>query len=106
MAIGGASLNHPRNSRRDIPSACGRDKASGVAALLTSLRPDVNGVLSELGTRRDFAYLRLSASTEPDRWAVVSTPGDRWFALEVDGGFSVLHFEEDTADVDVETLLA
>jgi hypothetical protein len=32
---------------------------------------------------------------------VVSTPGDRWFSLEIDGGFSSDHLEEETPDSEV-----
>lgn len=35
------------------------------------------------------------------QWAAVSSPGDQWFSIEVDGGYSEEYFEEDTSDVDV-----
>jgi hypothetical protein len=73
--------------------------------LLTSIRPDSSDISSEIGQRGDAAYLRICTTGEPDRWAVVSSPGDRWFSLEVDGGFSLDHFEEDTPDGDADRRL-
>ncbi len=67
-------------------------------SMLKSLRPDSADIEAEFGTRRDAAYLRIQSRDEPGRWAVISTPGDRWFSLEVDGQFSLDHFEEDTPD--------
>ncbi len=32
---------------------------------------------------------------------MLSTPGDRWVSLDIDGGYSVDHFEEGTSDADV-----
>ncbi len=72
--------------------------------VLSSLVPPDPGLLSEVGTRRDIAFVRIS-SPDTHRWAVVSSPGDRWFALEVNGGFSLDKFEEDTLDEDVRAYL-
>ena len=43
----------------------------------------------------------MTLRSNPERFAVVNSPGDRWFSLDVDGGFSLDHFEEDTPDDDV-----
>jgi len=75
-------------------------------AALTALSPDSSHMSAELGTKGDAAYLRLESRETPGRWAVVSTPGDRWFSLEVDGGYCLDYFEESTADDEVQTLLA
>ena len=75
-------------------------------AALTALPPGGTQASAELGTNGDAAYLRLESRETPGRWAVVSTPGDRWFSLEVDGGFCLDYFEEDTPDADAEALLA
>lgn len=64
--------------------------------LMAELAPDIEGVSSEVGTRGEVAFLRVYRTAAPERWAVVSTPGDRWFSLEIDGGFSLDHFEEET----------
>lgn len=74
--------------------------------LLRSLRPDADDMLVEIGHRGDAAFLRIWQLARPSRWAVVSTPGDRWFAVEVDGGYSLNHFEEDTREEDVHRLLS
>lgn len=78
---------------------------SVVYKVLRSLRPNSDEVKSEVGTRGDAAYLRLNPPARLDRWAVISTPGDRWFALDVDGGFSLSHYEEETPDDDARRLL-
>lgn len=78
---------------------------SAVNEVLRSLRPNSDEVKSEIGTRGDAAYLRLNQPERLDRWAIISTPGDRWFALDVDGGFSLNHFEEETLDDDARRLL-
>lgn len=74
--------------------------------MLTALAPAGKDQTVELGTRGDVAFLRLAAGARPGRWAVVSTPGDRWFSLEVDGGFSLDYFEEDTSHEDVRAIMA
>ena len=61
----------------------------------------VDGLTSEVGVRRGAAYLRISSRGDPSDYAVVWTPSDRWFSLDVAGGFSYNHFEEDTPDADV-----
>lgn len=73
--------------------------------VLSALAPAEGPQTPELGTRGDVAFLRLASGTAPLRWAVVSTPGDRWFSLEVDGGFSLDYFEEGTSDEDGRAIL-
>ncbi|WP_191282720.1 hypothetical protein [Pseudolysinimonas yzui] len=51
---------------------------------------------TELGTRRDAAYLKVANKADPPDFAVVWTPGDRWFSLDVAGGFSLVYIEEET----------
>lgn len=74
-------------------------------AILQAARPQIAGVSSEVGTQADVAYLRLSKGDSPHRWGVVSSPGDRWFSLEVDGGFSNNFFQEDTPDDEARQIL-
>ena len=78
---------------------------SVVEAVLHSLRPNSDQVDSKVATRNGAAYLHLRQTAKPDRWAVIWSPGDRWFALDVDGGFSLNHFEEEMADDDAQRLL-
>jgi hypothetical protein len=88
--------------------ALGRLEVKTDAALLVleSLRPTSPDIIIELGCHEEVAYIRLHARAAPDRWAVVSTPGDRWFSLEVNGGLSWNHFEEETQDGDVKGILS
>jgi hypothetical protein len=76
-------------------------RTAGALALLTTLRPEGSDIATELGQRDDVAYLRITLPGNPDHFAVVNSPGDRWFGLDVDRGFSLNHFEEDTPDDDV-----
>lgn len=73
-------------------------EVSRVEAALRALRPRHEGVSADPGIRDGAAFLRMGRTTAPERWAVVWTPGDRWLALDVDGGFSLNHFEEGIAD--------
>jgi hypothetical protein len=81
-------------------------KTEEALRVLERALPNWPEIESELGTRRDAAYLRVTNNAAPDRWAVVSSPGDRWFSLEIDGGFSLEYFEEDLPDEDVQRLLS
>jgi hypothetical protein len=76
-------------------------RADGALALLTTLRPAGSDIATELGQRDSVAYLRITLPANPERFAVVNSPGYRWFALDVDRGCSLNHFEEDTPDDDV-----
>lgn len=78
---------------------------SNIETILRSLRPSHDGVDIDLGTRDGAAFLHLTQPARPERWAVVWTPGDGWFALDVDGGFSLNHVEEETPDDEVRRLL-
>jgi len=77
----------------------------GARQILASCHPWSNDTDRELGVRGDAAYLRIATQQAPSRWAVVWTPGDRWFSMEIDGGFSIDHFEEETTDEDAEGLI-
>jgi transglutaminase-like putative cysteine protease len=82
-------------------------KASDAMATLASIRPEADGIKSELEQRQHTAHLRISGIGDPARWAEVYTPGDVWFSLEVEGGFGRDHLEgEDTTDDDVRRILA
>ncbi len=53
----------------------------------------------------DSAYLKLSSRSEPSNYAIVSTPGDGWFMLEVPGGYANLEFSEFNDDLEVRRIL-
>lgn len=78
----------------------------GALEFLSSIRPDAVDLSSEIGDRDRAAFLRVWQPSRPDRWAVVWTPGDRWFSVDVEGGYSLDHFEDDTPDEDVRELLS
>jgi len=60
---------------------------------------------SEIGVRDGAAFWKVSPLDDPDEYAVVWTPGDRWFALDVSGGYSYDYFEEDIPDDEAEVLI-
>jgi len=76
-----------------------------VEAHLRSHAPSLDGITSDLGRRGDAAFLRLSSIDEPHRWAVVTSPGSRWFSVEIHGGFSLDHFDEGLKDDEVRAIL-
>lgn len=76
-----------------------------VLTVLNEGRPDIIGVSTEIGQRRGAAYIRLVSEDAAERWAAVSTPGDRWFSIEVDSGFSLDYFEEEAPDDEVRRLV-
>jgi hypothetical protein len=75
-------------------------------AVLESLQPGSSDLSCELGQRGDIAFLRMWKVSEPERWAVVYSPRDRWFSFEVVGGFSLDHVDEDLPDEEVRGLLS
>jgi hypothetical protein len=60
-------------------------------ALLGELAASISGRQVEIGTRgrppHNYAYLKLTLPRDAAVYAVVSTPGMRWFELEIAGGF-------------------
>jgi len=80
-------------------------RTEGALEFLGARCPAFADFVCETGTRGDAAFLRATQPGVQARWAMLSTPGDRWFSLDVDGGFSVDHFEEDASDSDVCRLL-
>ncbi|MFK3676208.1 hypothetical protein ACI2IP_00670 [Microbacterium sp. NPDC090218] len=70
--------------------------------LLESRAGDLENLHVETGVRDGAAYLRIASN---ERWSVVYTPGDRWFSVETDQGFSANHFEEDVSVSDVIEIL-
>lgn len=76
-----------------------------VEAHLRSHTPAFGGLTYEFGRRRDAAFVRIGSVGEPRRWAVVASPGSRWFSVEVPGGFSLDHFDEDLEDQEVRETL-
>ena len=79
--------------------------AEATLGVLRSLAPAADIHRSELGMRRDAAYLRIAVTEDDTRWAVLCSPGDRWVSLETEGGFSLDHFEEGISDADIRRIL-
>lgn len=77
-----------------------------VESLFRSVSSATPRLKTEVGRRRGAAYLRISDETEPERWAVVWTPGDGWISIDVNGGFSLDHFDEDIEDDDLRAILS
>lgn len=61
------------------------------------------GLESESGVRDGYAFAKVWLRNEPETFAAVWTPGDRWFSLSVEGGFSHDEFDEGSSDVEVES---
>lgn len=74
-------------------------------ALLHRSVLDISGIAAEFGRRGDAAFVLFRRADDPDRWAVVSSPGSRWFSVEVDGGYSFDRFDEDVPDDEIENLV-
>lgn len=77
--------------------------------LLRELASSVVVARVEVGTRdrppHTSAYLKLTPLSGADDYAVVWTPGDRWFSLEVNGGYSLDVFGEDCEEPEVKEIL-
>ena len=80
-------------------------RAREVTQLLDACAHGLEGMSTEVGLRGDAVYLRVAEPSREDDWAVISSPGDRWFSLEVAGGYSLDHFEEETSDRDARRIL-
>jgi hypothetical protein len=78
---------------------------AGAMETLSSLQPHASDLSVEIGDRRGGAFLRIWQPSRPGRWAVIWSPGDRWFSVEVDGGYTLDYFEEDTPDEEARQLL-
>lgn len=52
----------------------------------------------EVGIRKDCAYLKIDGD---ERWSVAWTPGDRWFSVDTDAGYSLNYFDEGAPDREV-----
>lgn len=79
-------------------------KQDEVREVLLGLRVHHAGLTCDVTSEDGVSRLRL-ADAASGREAAVSTPGDRWFALDVDLGLSLNHFEEEVPDSEVEELL-
>lgn len=76
-----------------------------VASHLQTQTSALTGLTCSLGRRGDAAFLRIGSVSAPERWAVVVSPGDRWFSVETPGGFSLDHFDQDLSDQEVRDVL-
>lgn len=105
--------NAPEAGSRTCPAAgagsCGETGTMNTESVEAYLRSRAGVIAAELtielGRRGDAAYLRLTSVERPDRWAVVVSPGSRWFAVEVANGYSLDHFDEDLDDHEVRAIL-
>lgn len=78
-------------------------KKSEAADIFRSLLREGADRSEEVGVRDGNAYLRVTAN---GRWAVAFTPGERWFAVETDLGYSWSRFDEDATQSDISRTIA
>lgn len=81
-------------------------KIDEVESFFRSARKAFPELATELGRKQTAGYLKLLDESDPGRWAVVWTPGDGWVSLDVDGGFSLDHYEEAIEDDDLRALVS
>lgn len=74
--------------------------------MLDSMRPQGDGLSTEVGQRAGEAYLLLTADSEVQPWAVVRTPGTRWFSVELSGGYSLDYVDEEASDDETKDYLS
>ncbi|MFT3876261.1 MAG: hypothetical protein QM708_07570 [Propioniciclava sp.] len=67
--------------------------------------PRSHGVALECGQDGDVAWVRITPAANPGRWVVVSSPGNRWFSVGVEGGYSYDYVDEDLDREEVEGAL-
>ena len=74
-------------------------------AVLAELAASTSAAQVEVGTSgrppHDYAYLKLTSASNPDDYAIVSTPGVGWFELEVTGGFRTGRADDLATDEEV-----
>lgn len=78
-------------------------KLSDARALLESLSRDDTDVREIVKIRDGVASLHI---TSVERQCVIKTPGERWFALDTELGYSHTIFDEDASDEDVAAAVA
>jgi hypothetical protein len=78
---------------------------SDVSSLFASAVIPAGACDVDQGIGRGAAYFRVSSKRVPSDFAVIYTPGDRWFSLEVSGGFSFDYFEEEMPDDEARQLV-
>jgi hypothetical protein len=69
-----------------------------IAALRSEARIEV-GV--DGNAPHDFAYITLYSDSDPEQFAVVSSPGSRWFEIKVNGGFYTGRADDMADDAEV-----
>ena len=78
-------------------------------ALLAELSGSIDQARVEVGTMgdspHDYAYLKLISIADPNDYATISSPGDRWFTLAVPGGFAHNEFSEFNDNAEVRRIL-
>lgn len=78
-------------------------------ALLAELSGPIYQARVEVGATgdspHDYAYLKLISMADPNDYATISSPGDRWFTLAVPGGFAHNEFSEFNDNAEVRRIL-
>lgn len=73
--------------------------------LLSSLPFPADRFVTEIGERDRVAFVKVSRVDGSADYAVIFTPGQVWFALEVSGGCGHTIFDEDATDEEVAAIL-
>lgn len=73
-----------------------------VQEALSILGQNISGGAVEVGIRDDCAFLKIESAS---RWSVIWTPGDRWFSVDTDLGYSLNYFDEGLSDSDAVDVL-
>lgn len=78
---------------------------ASAGAILRRIQPPTPNIISEVRITDDMAGMHLSVQSNPERWCWVSTSGDNWIRLGVDGGYANLSFNDEASDGQVESAL-
>lgn len=73
--------------------------------VLESLKPDVPDVLVTTGVKGTRAFLLLKNTHATQRWAVIYTPGDRYFSVDTNTPYSRDYVDEGVPDDEVRDIL-
>lgn len=74
--------------------------------LLRELAPGDSAIHSEVGSRGDVAALTLNLIGQRGRSVLIESPGDWWFTLTTDGGYSAVHADLDLQPEAIREVLA
>jgi hypothetical protein len=78
-------------------------------AMFSGIAENLSDLNVEVGTRKtpphEFAYLKISDPANPSEFAVIRTPGERWFFVDVSSGFGATEVDEDLSDTEIRSVV-